>query len=213
VGQSRNGTWRNTAVGLLAGATVFGISLPARADNPVGLYIGGGVGESHVRSDTSAFSNLNGFLENHTGWKALVGVRPISLLGAEFEYTDFGHPGEQSIGPVPPGFIYNVDVSQKATSLFGLVYWPLPVPFFDLYGKAGFSRLETNINASWRCVAPVTCVANPSYQQDSTDTRFAYGLGAQVKFLDLGVRAEYERISVPSGGSPDLLSLIATYTF
>jgi opacity protein-like surface antigen len=211
--QSRRVIWRNSVAGLLAAATVFGISLPAWADNPLGLYIGGGVGESHVRSDTGAFSNLNGFIENRTGWKALVGVRPIAFLGAEFEYASFGHPGESSVGPVPPGFIYNVDVSQKATSLFGLMYLPLPLPIFDLYGKAGFSRLESNLNASWRCVAPVTCVANPSYSQDTTDTRFAYGLGAQAKLFALGVRAEYERISVPNGGSPDLYSLIATYTF
>jgi opacity protein-like surface antigen len=204
---------RQNAVGMLfAGAVMLGVSLPASADNLLGLYIGGGVGESHVRSDTGAFSNLNGFVENRTAWKALVGIRPISLLGAEFEYTDFGHPSESSVGPIPPGFIYNVDASQKATSLFGLLYWPLPLPILDLYGKAGFSRLETKLNASWRCVAPVTCVANPSYQQDSTDTRFAYGVGAQAKFLALGVRAEYERVSAP-GGSPDLFSLIATYTF
>jgi len=61
-------------------------------------------------------------------------------------------------------------------------------------------------------VAPITCVANPSFHQDSTDTRFAYGAGAQAKFLSLGVRVEYERISAP-GGSPDLYSIIATWTF
>lgn len=210
--RSRKVTSQNTVAALLAGAAACAFSLPARADNLLGVYIGAGVGESHVRSDTSAFSNLDGFVENRTAWKALVGVRPISLLGAELEYTNFGHPAENNVGPVPPGFIYNVDVSQKATSLFGLLYAPLPLPVVDVYGKAGFSRLETDINASWRCTAPITCVTNPSYQQDSTDTRFAYGIGAQAKFLALGVRAEYERISAP-GGSPDLFSLIATWTF
>ena len=210
--KSRKTTPRAVAATAIFAATTMGVSLPAFADNLLGLYVGGGIGESHVRSDTGGFSNLNGFVENRTAWKALVGVRPISLLGAEFEYTDFGHPGESSVGPIPPGFIYNVDVSQKATSLFGVLYMPLPLPVVDLYGKAGIARLETKLNASWRCVAPVTCVANPSYQQDSTDSRFAYGVGAQAKFLALGVRAEYERISAP-GGSPDLFSLIATWTF
>jgi opacity protein-like surface antigen len=212
VDQLRRSRLRSGCSLLLAAASLLGVSLPALADNLLGLYVGGGIGESHVRSDTGNFSNLNGFVENRTAWKALVGIRPISLLGAELEYTDFGHPGESNVGPIPPGFIYNVDVSQKATSLFGLLYWPLPLPVFDLYGKAGFARLETNVNASWRCVAPVTCVSNPSYQQDSTDTRLAYGVGAQAKFLGLGVRGEYERISAP-GGSPDLFSLIATWTF
>jgi len=207
----RNGGLRAALGRLLLGAATIVFSNAARADNLLGLYIGGGVGQSHVRSDLGAFSNLGEFVENHTGWKALIGVRPISLLGAELEYADLGHSASGG-GPVPPGLIYNLDVSQKATSLFGLVYWPLPLPIFDVYGKAGFSRLRTEVNASWRCVAPITCVANPSFHLDSTDTRFAYGAGAQAKFLSLGVRVEYERISEP-GGSPDLYSIIATWTF
>ena len=207
----RNGRLRGALARLLLGATTIVFSHTARADNLLGLYIGGGVGQSHVRNDLGAFSNLGEFVENHTGWKALIGVRPISVLGAELEYADLGHSAS-GVGPVPTGLIYNLDVSQKATSLFGLVYWPLPLPIFDVYGKAGFSRLRTEVNASWRCVAPITCVANPSFHQDSTDTRFAYGAGAQAKFLSLGVRVEYERISEP-GGSPDLYSIIATWTF
>src|SRR6266403_2054896 len=191
----RNGRLRGALARLLLGATTIVFSHTARADNLLGLYIGGGVGQSHVRSDLGAFSNLGEFVENHTGWKALIGVRPISLLGAELEYADLGHSAS-GVGPVPPG----------------LVYRPLPLPIFDVYGKAGFSRLRTEVNASWRCVAPITCVANPSFHQDSTDTRFAYGAGAQAKFLSLGVRVEYERISEP-GGSPDLYSIIATWTF
>jgi hypothetical protein len=90
------------------------------------------------------------------------------------------------------------------------------LPIIDLYGKAGVARLQTTINASqmFYCTIDSPCLPNPPpYHQDSTDTRPAYGLGAQAKFLSLGVRAEYERISVPGGGSPDLYSLIATWTF
>lgn len=203
---------RNGLATLLVAAATILISAPARADNLLGLYIGAGVGQSHVRDDLSTFSRLSGFVENHTGWKALIGARPISLVGVELEYADFGHPGVSSVGPVSPGLIYNVDVAQKATSLFGLLYWPLPLPIVDVYGKAGLSRLKTDVNASWTCVAPVTCVANPTYHQNSTDTRFAYGAGAQAKFLGLAVRAEYERIDAP-GGNPDLYSIIVTWTF
>jgi hypothetical protein len=200
---------RNVLTGVLAGAAAFVGSAPARAQvpvglNPLGLYIGGGVGESHVRNES-----LSGFVKNHTGWKALVGIRPVSFIGAEIEYADFGHPGVSGV-TVAPGLAYNVDASQKATSLFGLVYWPLPLPFFDLYAKAGVSRLRSNFNAT--CVTPATCGANPSFSTETTDSRFAYGLGAQVKVYTLGVRAEYERIQ-SSANSPDLYSLIATWTF
>lgn len=204
-----NAGWRNTLPGLLlAGATTMA-SAPALAQspvglNPLGLYVGGGVGESHVRNDS-----VSGFVENHTGWKALVGIRPIPFLGAEIEYTDFGHPGASGV-TVAPGLAYNVDASQKATSAFGLIYMPLPLPLLDLYGKVGISRLRSNINAT--CVTPATCGANPSFSTETTDTRAAYGLGVQVKVFALGIRAEYERIQ-SSSGSPDLYSLVGTWTF
>ena len=200
----RNAAWRNALSGLLVGAATIVVSAPARADNLLGLYIGGGVGESHVRNDS-----LSGFIENHTGWKALIGIRPIPIVGAELEYTDFGHPGATGV-TVAPGLAYNVDASQKAASLFGLAYLPLPLPVLDIYGKVGFSRLKSDVNAS--CVTPVTCGANPAYHQQSTDTRFAYGVGAQAKFFAVALRAEYERIQ-SSAGSPDLYALIATWTF
>jgi hypothetical protein len=61
----------------------------------------------------------------------------------------------------------------------------------------------------------VTC-SNSSlsclFDTDHTDTRFAYGGGAQVKFGRLGIRAEYERISA-SGSDPSFLSLGANWTF
>lgn len=206
---SQIAAWRNVLAGVLVGTATVVASPPALADgpvglNPLGLYIGGGVGKSHVRSES-----LNGFVENHTGWKAVVGIRPIPFVGAEIEYANFGHPGASSV-TVAPGLAYNVDASQKATSLFGLLYWPLPLPVLDLYAKAGISRLRSNINAT--CVTPATCGANPSFSTTTTDSRFAYGLGAQAKIFSLAVRAEYERIQ-SSANSPDLYSLIATWTF
>jgi len=196
--------WRNGWIGLLAGAAMIATCAPARADDPLGVYIGGGVGEAHVRND-----NVSGFVENHTGWKALLGVRPIPFLGAEFEYADFGHPGATGV-VVAPGLAYNVDASQKAESVFGLLYFPLPVPLLDLYAKVGMSRLQSESNAS--CVTPLTCGANPTVHTDSSQTRVGYGVGAQVKILAFAVRAEYERVD-SSGGSPDMYSLSALWNF
>jgi opacity protein-like surface antigen len=209
----RSGPSRS-ALAALAAAGLLAICAPARADDLLGLYVGAGVGESHVRNDLNSLANVSGFVKNHTGWKALIGIRPVPFLGAELEYTDFGHPGVSGAQTIIPGIHYNEDVSQKAGSAFGLLYMPLPIPILDLYGKAGISRLQTVVNATVTCVAPVaTCVPNPiTYHQDSTSSRFAYGVGAQVKFLNLAVRAEYEQINAPAG-SPDLYSLIATWSF
>ena len=205
---------RNIALGkalaaLLVSAATFIVSAPAWADNPLGLYIGGGVGGSHVRDD-----NLNGFVENHTGWKALIGIHPIHVVGVEAEYTDFGHPGASSV-TVAPGLTYNVDASQKAASLFGLVYAPLPLPVIDIYAKAGVSRLKLTLNqfsATSPCGNGCTqyIVTGSS---DRTDTKFAYGAGVQSRLpMGFTVRAEYERIASPFG-DPDALTVSAVWRF
>ncbi len=85
-------------------AVVFTISMgsafgQASAADPLGFYLGGAIGQSHVRADEEAFGSSLGFDEHHNAWKLLVGLRPISLLGAEFEYVDFGHPSASLGGP------------------------------------------------------------------------------------------------------------------
>jgi hypothetical protein len=65
---------------LLAGAA------PAAFADPIGLYIGAGVGEANVKIDQV------GLNESHSGHKILVGLRPIAVVGGELEYVDLGHP-------------------------------------------------------------------------------------------------------------------------
>ena len=74
------------AVGACAASTA------ALADNPVGFYLGAGVGYSTVRSDDPAYGLPGYFNDHETAWKVIAGVRPIPIVGAEFEYIDFGHP-------------------------------------------------------------------------------------------------------------------------
>ena len=192
----------------------------AHATDPVGLYIGTGIGQASVRSDTdtSGGGRLGGrlqFDEHHSGWKALIGVRPISLLGAEVEYLDFGHPSKSSYTPVLHLLATETDAHAKAISVFALGYLPLPVPL-DIYGKAGVARLQTTVNYSenYYCTIDSPCPFVPvqPFRKDRTDTRFAYGAGAQVKFSSLAIRVEYERISA-SSGDPSLLSLGLTWEF
>ena len=73
----------------------------------------------------------------------------------------------------------------------------------DVYGKLGMARLQTNTT--------VCCSLSP-YTLSSSNTDFAYGLGAQVKFSNIALRVEYERIS-DRGGDPDLLDVGVTWTF
>jgi hypothetical protein len=61
------------------------------------------------------------------------GVRPLSFLGFELVYSDFG---SVSAGP-PTGDIFgdfDAHSRQNAAMLFGIGHVPLPVPYLDLYG-------------------------------------------------------------------------------
>jgi hypothetical protein len=195
----------------------------AVADDLLGMYIGGSVGQSHVRSDQVLFYKSDGtqltsavsVAKSATGWKLLVGMRPISWVGAELAYVDFGNP-TASHGP-PPGFglSYNAALRAKAATAFGVLYAPIPIPRFDLYAKAGLARLQTSVNgdAYYGCFPPLLCAIGPgAVHSNQTSTRFAYGTGMQARFSAIGIRLEYERISA-SGGDPDLLSLGVTWSF
>jgi hypothetical protein len=191
----------------------FATSTAALADNPAGFYLGAGVGYSTVRSDDPAYG-LPGYYNDHqAAWKAIAGVRPIPFVGAEFEYIDFGQPGSHHNYDVN---YYGLDSHPRAAALFGVGYLPLPVPFFDVYGKAGVARLQTDVTT---VVGAVTCpVTTPNCptlilsRQNQTDNKFAYGVGLQSKVWGVAFRAEYERIS-SQYGDPDALTVSATWTF
>ncbi len=183
---------------LLAMAAFATAAAHAHAD-PLGLYVGAGVGESQVKLDSV------GFNESHAGWKALVGLRPLPVFAAELEYIDFGHP-TQSFGPA------NAHV--RGAALSALLYAPLPTSIVDLYAKGGFSRLQTT--GSGTLVGVGTCtVGSPNcglFSFDRTDTRFAFGAGAQVKLSSLAIRGEYQRFS-SEVGNPTFWSVALTWSF
>jgi opacity protein-like surface antigen len=196
------------AVGACAASTA------ALADNLAGFYLGAGVGYSTVRSDDSAYGLPGYFNDHQTAWKAIAGVRPIPFLGAEYEYIDFGHPSHD-YGNYNSFANYGFDSHPRASALFGVGYLPLPIPFFDVYGKAGVARLQTDVTTF---VGPaITCPVNQNcpanyVRHDQTYERFAYGVGVQSRAWGVTFRAEYERIN-SQFGDPDALTVSATWTF
>jgi opacity protein-like surface antigen len=158
------------------------------ADDSLGFYVGAAIGEAHVRANQEIIGDTGydyRFDEQHSAWKVIAGVRPISPLGVELEYIDFGNPGSANTFAGLGGLS---QADAKALALFGVGYLPLPVPV----GATFCGPTTFNISDS------------------STD--FAYGAGVQGKFGPPAIRAEYERISA-SSGNPDLLSLGVTWTF
>jgi hypothetical protein len=127
--------------------------------------------------------------------------------------VDFGDPNYRQSDAVPTTTTGNI--RSRAETLFGLLYAPIPVPFLDLFAKAGAARLQTRVHG---LISPLFCPNStidpgcPFFSASASSTDFAYGAGVQFKFGALALRAEYERIN--SGlGAPDLLSLGLTWTF
>jgi opacity protein-like surface antigen len=175
---------------------------------PLGLYLGGSIGRANVRVDSRTTGDLFDLDAHDLGWKAMLGVRPIAPLGAEFEYIDFGHP-THTLDAV------RTDSRARGAGLFAVGY--LPIPVIDVFGKVGVARLQTIAKGVSETVQASGEVCNNSslsclFDSNHTDTRFAYGGGVQFKVARLGIRAEYERISA-RGGDPSLLSLGAIWTF
>ena len=180
----------------------------AMADNLLGLYFGGALGQSQLEAGIptvgAPFGTYN-FKENHSAYKVMVGVRPISLLGAEFEYMDLGHP-TSSVGTMTN------DVSIKGSGVFALLY--LPIPVIDVFVKAGFARLQTS-STSYDPQVNCGIAPNPNCpytQWHDTSTDVGAGAGVQFKLLSWAMRGEYEQFHA-AGGYPKLLSIGVTYTF
>jgi opacity protein-like surface antigen len=174
----------------------------ALAGDPLGLYIGGAVGQSQVEANVPTVGD---FKENHSAFKVIAGIRPISLIGAELSYIDFGHPSGNIISAPS-------DVSEKGADAFAVLY--LPVPVVDVFVKAGLARIQSTSNGV-RSGVGACAIGVPNcalFRLDRTNTSFAAGAGAQFKLGAWAVRAEYERFNA-AGANPRLVSLGVTWTF
>lgn len=185
------------------------------AEDPLGFYAGAAIGEAHVRTAQEIAGDTDydyQFDAAHGGWKLMAGIRPVSTLGVESDYIDFGNPSA-GLTLAGPGGLTQADA--KALALFGIGYLPLPVPFLDVYGKFGFARLHTTtteVGPVPYCPGVVGLCGPTTSGISDWSMNFAYGAGVQGKIGTLAIRAEYERISA-GNGSPDLISLGVTWTF
>ena len=121
----------NSTISINLVVAVALLALPceyAMADDLLGMYFGGAIGRAQMAADASypTIANLypGEFKESHSAFKVMFGIRPISPIGAELAYIDFGHPR----GDI---FAYPANASLKGTGAFGVLYSPVPV--FDLY--------------------------------------------------------------------------------
>ena len=171
---------------------------PIHAFEPLGMYVGVGAGQAELQANAPTFGDLK---PTHSANKALFGIRPIAVIGAEVTFMDFG-TGRGSAGGSP------TTVSMQGPAAYALFYLPFPV--VTAYAKAGVARLQSTVTTTTAAVcAPVNCNV---FRINRTDTHVSAGVGAQVKLGSWAIRGEYERFRA-AGGDPSLASLNLTWTF
>jgi hypothetical protein len=184
--------------------TLMFLAIPPRlshAGDLLRLYVGGAAGQSQVEADVPYVPD---FHENHSAFKFMAGIRPISLFGVEIAYDDFGYPTVQN-GDLA------TDVTMKGESGFAVLY--LPVPIVDIFLKAGMARIESTSTTNIVCPAGQVCPLFATTAPESrTNVGFAGGVGAQFAIGSFAVRGEYERFNA-AGGNPSLLSVGVIWKF
>jgi opacity protein-like surface antigen len=204
----------STVLGLCAS----GAAMAVAAAEPLGLYVGGAIGQGAVAANVPnpnvpvadfPIPTSDTFNQEHFAFKLMAGARPVQTLGAEFSYLNLGSPNGSLFG-------HPASASMKGESAFGVLY--LPVPLVDVFAKAGVARIQSTVSGfapdgipDFVCMAGVPCGTSP-LRQDRTDTRFAAGAGLQVRLDAWAVRAEYERFDA-AGENPYLLSVGLTWSF
>jgi opacity protein-like surface antigen len=204
---------KSSTLGVFLAIGACGASGAALADNPLGFYVGAGAGESQNRSDDSRYGYPGYYNDYQFAWQGIIGIRPIGPIGVEATYIDFGQPYRHG------RYDFNVSGSDShptAPALFAVGYLPIPIPFIDIFAKAGAARLSTNVTD----FVAVTCTNGspcpnfiPTDRHKVINTRFAYGAGVQSKFpFGMILRGEYTRIS-SQFGDPDALLVSALWQF
>ena len=184
--------WRALAVLVVALTGALRPPLAEADEDVVSSYVGVSIGRSQINVDSVSF------LAHETGWKAFAGVRALKLVGAEAEYVDFGHPR------MATGF-GTVDAKASGAAVFAVAYLPIPVPFLDVFGKAGVHSIHARATVTLAGGA-TDCAPNAGCGDiGPAETGFAWGGGAQLKLQSFGARAEFEQFRT-SGGRMNLVS-------
>lgn len=169
---------------LLLPVALCAVSPAAFAMDPSlhGFYVGGAIGDASVEfEDDETGETFDG---DDTGYKVIVGYRIIDWVAVELSYSDYGDPVDEFAG---------VDLESsydaKSVSVLGM----LPLKNFDLFGRLGFARLDTEFTAVG---------FNVTDTQESTEPLF--GLGAQYRpNTNLAIRVEWEAVLLDANNDDD----------
>lgn len=189
--------WIKPLVGIVAA-----IACGAAAAQDNGIYIGAAVADVSSDFDLGLAAPAYRVDDDSSGFKLIGGIRPLDRLGLEVNYVDLGDADAALSAACPPavggGCPASATFDARALSVSALGYYSLP--FVDLFGRVGVARWESDRDAA--------------LLGDDTErgTDLTYGIGAQLRFLSLALRLEYERFELDRD-SVDSVSLGITYTF
>ena len=170
---------------LLVIALVLGASA-ALADNQ-SFYLVAAISKdklSDIANQGTNFADIDS-----TSWKVYGGFRPLNVFAVEADYLDLGSQTNT--------FVTTTTHSDaKAFAGYAVGFLPIPLPYLDVFGKAGLARWRLNGSS----VGPITSFS-------TNGTEFAWGVGTQVHAGNFGARLEYERFNIPSTNGADVVSL------
>jgi hypothetical protein len=146
-----------------------------------GFYIGGAIGDASVElKDDQTFET---FEADDTGYKLIVGYRIIDWVAVEANYSDYGNPVDNFFG-----FDWEANYTAMSISALGM----LPLGNFDLFGRLGVARVDSEFRA---------LRVNGRAEGESSEPMI--GLGAQYRIDNLAIRIEADGILLDASNRDD----------
>lgn len=185
----------------LAACGMLGLFATAHAaDN--GVYAGVSIGQA--RTDVVKFFANDPVDEEDTGFKLVLGLRPLDWLGVEVDYVYLGEVSRG--GGTFPDFT-GFRLKQTGFGATGVLFYDIAM--FDFFAKAGLIRWDQQASLD-------SFFGRFNLNDNGADLR--WGLGAQAHFGSLAARLEFERFEIDESegftdSKPQMLSLGVTWTF
>jgi hypothetical protein len=113
----------------------------------------------------------------------------VSVFAIEADYIDLGSQTSTFVTTTTSS-------NAKAFAGYAVGFLPIPLPYLDVFGKAGLSRWRLNGSA-----------ASPLTSFSTSGTEFAWGAGVGVHVGNFGARLEYENFRIPNTNGANVTSL------
>ncbi len=177
---------------LFLGSSLAGTAAVAQDEDVMrGFYLGGAITQARFDEDNFSLDDVD---DEDNSWKIVGGYRFHENFAFEASYVDFGEMSAPALTGVSGPF------TAEAKGFSAFAVGMIPVPYVDLYAKLGAAQIDSEAQGLPDDI-------------DDDATEFAYGAGAQWRWRNLALRAEYEVFDTDVIGDVDQISLGATYTF